>query len=308
MRRWPSAAGRIPWRRRSPRPAATLGTAAGGDSLKLNGLLTAAASNTLNKTGSGTATIAGGIDHAGAIAVQGGLLKYDLAAGKPVTIGPAATLSIASGATVELAGALSGTGAGGNYVDITNNSTAGGLLVSTANQAVGAITGSGTTSIAAGASLTADSHRAKHPADRRRRLGGDPRDHLRRRRPSRPRARRTPLAPRRPAPPGRLRLAEAARCIVTEKQLDARGLGCPQPVILARQALLSAGAGPVQVLVDDMVSVANIQRMAATLGWQAEVAAADKGMCITLTKGEAAPAAAGEPAAAVPAGRPKWSC
>ena len=87
---------------------------------------------------------------------------------------------------------------------------------------------------------------------------------------------------------------------MTEKQLDARGLGCPQPVILARQALLSAGAGPVQVLVDDMVSVANIQRMAATLGWQAEVAAADKGMCITLTKGEAAPAAAGEPAAAVP--------
>ena len=134
-----------------------LGTPLGGDSLTLNALLTAAASNTLNKTGSGTATIAGGIDHAGAIAVQGGLLKYDLAAGKPVTIGPAATLSIDAGATVELAGALSGTGAGGNYVDITNNSTAGGLLVSTANQAVGAIAGSGATSIAAGASLTADS-------------------------------------------------------------------------------------------------------------------------------------------------------
>ena len=134
-----------------------LGTPLAGDSLTLNALLTAAASNTLNKTGSGTATIAGGINHAGAIAVQGGLLKYDLAAGKPVTIGPAATLSIASGATVELAGALSGTSAGGNRVAVTNNSTAGGLLISTANQVVGAITGSGKTTIAAGASLTADS-------------------------------------------------------------------------------------------------------------------------------------------------------
>ena len=45
-----------------------------------------------------------------------------------------------SGATVELAGALSGTSAGGNRVAVTNDSTTGGLLVSTANQTVGAIT------------------------------------------------------------------------------------------------------------------------------------------------------------------------
>ena len=135
----------------------TLSTALSGDSLTLSGLVTAAASNTLNKTGSGAVNLTGDINHAGNIAVAGGLLKYNLPGGKSVTIGSGATLDIASGATVELAGALSGTSAGGNRVAVTNSSTTSGLLVSTAGQVVGAVTGSGKTTIAAGGGLTADS-------------------------------------------------------------------------------------------------------------------------------------------------------
>lgn len=56
-----------------------------------------------------------------------------------------------------------------------------------------------------------------------------------------------------------------------ETLVDARGLACPQPVVLARKALLSAGAGEVRVLVDNQVSVENIGRMARSQGWEVAV-------------------------------------
>jgi tRNA 2-thiouridine synthesizing protein A len=43
--------------------------------------------------------------------------------------------------------------------------------------------------------------------------------------------------------------------------VDARGLSCPQPVILARQAILD-GSFPILVLVDTASSRENIRRMA----------------------------------------------
>ncbi len=51
--------------------------------------------------------------------------------------------------------------------------------------------------------------------------------------------------------------------------VDARGLSCPQPVILARKALLGAGSGRIVVLVDTMTQVYNCSRAAAKLGWTA---------------------------------------
>ncbi len=56
-----------------------------------------------------------------------------------------------------------------------------------------------------------------------------------------------------------------------ETLVDARGLACPQPVVLARKALLGAGAGGVRVLVDNQVSVENIGRMARSQGWEVSV-------------------------------------
>ncbi|MBU0639402.1 MAG: sulfurtransferase TusA family protein [Planctomycetes bacterium] len=52
--------------------------------------------------------------------------------------------------------------------------------------------------------------------------------------------------------------------------IDARGLSCPQPVMLTRQALQQADTGEVAVLVDTMTQVYNCTRAAEKLGWQAE--------------------------------------
>jgi TusA-related sulfurtransferase len=53
------------------------------------------------------------------------------------------------------------------------------------------------------------------------------------------------------------------------ENVDARGLSCPQPVILTRNALEKAGSGVVIVQVDTMTQVQNCSRTAEKLGWQA---------------------------------------
>jgi tRNA 2-thiouridine synthesizing protein A len=49
------------------------------------------------------------------------------------------------------------------------------------------------------------------------------------------------------------------------KQVDARGLSCPQPVILARQAV-GVGEFPIEVLVETVTSRENVRRAAEKLG------------------------------------------
>jgi TusA-related sulfurtransferase len=53
-----------------------------------------------------------------------------------------------------------------------------------------------------------------------------------------------------------------------DKVIDVRGLSCPQPVMLTRQALEKAGGGPVTVLVDTMTQVNNCTRAAEGAGWR----------------------------------------
>lgn len=52
-----------------------------------------------------------------------------------------------------------------------------------------------------------------------------------------------------------------------DKLVDARGLACPQPVVLTRTALLEPGALTVRVLVDNPVAIENVRRMATSQGW-----------------------------------------
>jgi len=47
--------------------------------------------------------------------------------------------------------------------------------------------------------------------------------------------------------------------------VDARGLSCPQPVILARKAI-QAGVFPIEVLVETATSRENVRRMAEKAG------------------------------------------
>lgn len=53
--------------------------------------------------------------------------------------------------------------------------------------------------------------------------------------------------------------------------VDARGLSCPQPVLVAVQAMSAAGSGSVEVLVDSEASRENVARAAASLGWSVAV-------------------------------------
>lgn len=65
--------------------------------------------------------------------------------------------------------------------------------------------------------------------------------------------------------------------------VDARGLSCPQPVILARRAL-EAGDLPVVVLVDTVTARENVTRMAQKAGFQVQVEAQSEEFKLTISK------------------------
>jgi selenium metabolism protein YedF len=70
------------------------------------------------------------------------------------------------------------------------------------------------------------------------------------------------------------------------KVVDARGLACPQPVILTRNALQESDA--VTTIVDNETSKSNVSRMAAKQGCQVDVEEREDGIYVHLTKGEEA--------------------
>lgn len=53
------------------------------------------------------------------------------------------------------------------------------------------------------------------------------------------------------------------------KTVDARGLSCPQPVIMTLGEIRSKeAAGELEVLVDTQTSVENVSRLASSQGWK----------------------------------------
>ena len=73
------------------------------------------------------------------------------------------------------------------------------------------------------------------------------------------------------------------------KTIDARGKACPMPVLMARQAI-TEGSDRLIVLVDNETAVGNLQRMAASQGYEAAVTGTGDSFTLTLTKAGAAPA------------------
>lgn len=65
------------------------------------------------------------------------------------------------------------------------------------------------------------------------------------------------------------------------KTVDARGLDCPQPVMMTREALNEDASG-VQVLVDSNCSVENISRFAKNSGYTVTVKTEGDGSALTL--------------------------
>lgn len=66
-------------------------------------------------------------------------------------------------------------------------------------------------------------------------------------------------------------------------QVDARGLSCPQPVMLAAEAV-QQGKFPVVVLVDTVTSRENVSRMARSKGLKVEIEDLNGEFKLTLTK------------------------
>ena len=67
------------------------------------------------------------------------------------------------------------------------------------------------------------------------------------------------------------------------KTVDARGLSCPQPVILARKAMQEAKF-PIEVLVDSATSRDNVRRMAEKAGCTVRVEQTGDEFRLVLTK------------------------
>lgn len=65
--------------------------------------------------------------------------------------------------------------------------------------------------------------------------------------------------------------------------VDARGLSCPQPVILSQKAI-AEGKFPVEVLVDTVTSRENVRRMAERLGCKVEISEHGDEFKLVLTK------------------------
>jgi fibronectin-binding autotransporter adhesin len=139
--------------------SSTMAVTSAGTNLTLAGA-NLGVNSTLAKSGGGTLTLTGSQTwgNGATVAVQSGTLRYNLAGGAMTSVAAGNNVTVANGATLELAGGNSALSDNVRNVDIVNNNTSTtGVVVSGTNQAVGGISGSGSTSVQANASLTADS-------------------------------------------------------------------------------------------------------------------------------------------------------
>lgn len=54
------------------------------------------------------------------------------------------------------------------------------------------------------------------------------------------------------------------------KQIDARGMSCPQPVLMTKKAI-EAGCNKVQILVDNNTAKSNVERFLKNLGYKINI-------------------------------------
>ncbi len=66
--------------------------------------------------------------------------------------------------------------------------------------------------------------------------------------------------------------------------VDCRGLSCPEPVMLARQALLGASGNTVTIFVSNAVARDNVSRAGKSMGWQVKVEIDGEDFKLTINK------------------------
>ncbi|RLB10447.1 MAG: preprotein translocase subunit TatB [Deltaproteobacteria bacterium] len=70
-----------------------------------------------------------------------------------------------------------------------------------------------------------------------------------------------------------------------KETVDARGLSCPQPVLMVMDKMRSLGKGKIEVMVDTDTAKENIVRAAESQGWQVkEIISEDMEYRLTLIK------------------------
>lgn len=70
------------------------------------------------------------------------------------------------------------------------------------------------------------------------------------------------------------------------REIDCRGLNCPQPVINTKKALDEMKAGSIITIVDNEVAKENVKKLAQKMNTLVDVEEKDGNYYITLTKGE----------------------
>jgi len=69
------------------------------------------------------------------------------------------------------------------------------------------------------------------------------------------------------------------------KIVDARGLSCPQPVLLALNEMKKTEKGEIVIVVDTDTSKENVSRAATSQGWNLKSVESERtGYCITVSK------------------------
>jgi selenium metabolism protein YedF len=74
-----------------------------------------------------------------------------------------------------------------------------------------------------------------------------------------------------------------------KKTIDARGLACPEPVIMTKKALDSSDVNEVLAIVDNQAALENISRMVKTLNLESIVEEQDGSFYINIVKEELQP-------------------
>lgn len=68
------------------------------------------------------------------------------------------------------------------------------------------------------------------------------------------------------------------------EKIDARGLSCPQPVIMTNKKMKEIGRGAFEVLVDTVTAKENITRLAQQSGWNIEITEEGGGIRLFLKR------------------------
>jgi selenium metabolism protein YedF len=65
------------------------------------------------------------------------------------------------------------------------------------------------------------------------------------------------------------------------QKIDCKGLACPRPVLMAKQAIESGASGPITLIVDNLAAKENVLRFLASQGYEVEVSQQDDHFVLT---------------------------